>query len=165
MCKCNEAEREEVVRLSEISVTIKYHKGYEASWAVFRGESVEDLKNDLADYFGLDRESVTALPLHDVVLNVTQIAHGTQTAASVLGAVSIPGTPDAPDEGQANPWAQSGGEPAKPSEDPNGFLRDAIADATDVDSLKRLWAENQAAFAGDADLLAAWKAKGKSLKT
>lgn len=71
-----------------------------------------------------------------------------------------------------DPWAAAAadqGDDASQSaaaepEKPNAALYSAIESSADVNALKLLWADNQQAFADDADLLAAWKAKGKALK-
>jgi hypothetical protein len=53
--------------------------------------------------------------------------------------------------------------PAQPQAKPHQELYDTIASISDVDKLKLLWAENQDAFTADAELLDAWKARGKEL--
>jgi len=151
-----------------VSVTIKYGKGYEESWANFTG-LLPEVREDICTYFGVDGESVTELTLSELVVNVTALAHGKATASSVLGAVAIPeSSSPAPaatvaqssgDQTEGHdPWTQAGTEP----EGPNPLLAQIEA-CTDVEALKRVWAENQAAFA-DTELMAVWKAKGKALQ-
>lgn len=130
------------------------------------------MRENIVGYFGLDSASVADLTLSELVVNVTNLAHGKGNVAAMLGGVVLGSTPTeipAPqgDEAQqpssgGDPWADA--EDSTPAEpvDTLAPLRAAIEAATDRDALKRLWAENQAAFA-DADLTAAWKAKGKSL--
>lgn len=145
---------------SEISVTLKYGKGFEESWAVFRGETAAELKNSIADYFGLDHN--LDLTLHELVINVTGIAHGTATAAAALGAVAIPSS-----DTEKAPAAESSGDlwdetPAQEAAAGPSIL-DRIAACASVDDLKALWADNQAAF-NDASVMEAWKARGRELK-
>lgn len=170
-----------------LSVTIKYDKGHDATWAVFRGLPAE-VREDIIGYFGLDSASVSGLTLHELTVNATHVAHGVGAVATTLGGVAIgssqaesakiaarltggvPPKGGDPNDGeaQANPWARNGDEPPaeeeKPAANPNAHLYTAIENAADVDALKRIWAEDQAAFANDAELLATWKAKGKALK-
>jgi hypothetical protein len=151
--------RERRYSISEISITVKYGKGYDETWAGFRG-SVEDVREDITSYFGLDSASVTDLTLNELVINVTQQAHGVVTAVKALGGKVI--TKAESDEAQqpsagGDPWTEA----EKPA-DPLKFFQDAIEAATTKDALKLLWAENQAVFA-DKPLMDAWKAKGKAL--
>lgn len=145
--------------ISEISVTIKYGKGYEETWAGFRG-NVEDVRKDIVSYFGLDGASVADLTVNELVINVTQQAHGVVTAVRALrGTVISKAESDEAQQPSAggDPWADV----EKPA-DPMQYIRDAITAATTKDALKILWAENQAVFA-DKALMDVWKAKGKSL--
>lgn len=103
---------------------------------------------------------------------MTNLAHGKGNVAAMLGGVVLGSKPTeattTSDEGQqptgSAAWAEAEAETAAPSEpvDLLASLREGIESALDRTALKRLWAENQEAFA-DADLTAAWKAKGKSL--
>jgi hypothetical protein len=150
-------------------VTIKYGKGYEETWAVFNGQ-VEEVREDILGYFGVDRQTVEGLTLSELVVNVTNLAHGKGNAASILGGVVLGSKPTDPspgpqaDEAQQatgnDAWAQAEG--SAPAADPNAALYTAIEAAADRAALKVLYAQNQAAFT-DADLMTAWKAKGKSL--
>jgi hypothetical protein len=146
-----------------ITVTVKYGKGYEESWVVFRGPSITQVREDIIDYFGMDRASVAELTLSDVVVNATNLAHGKGNVAAALGATVIKSgpTPAATENPASSAWAQAAQQEAEaPAENP---MLARIAATTNVDELKRLWAENQAAFA-EADVMAAWKARGKALK-
>lgn len=163
--------------MRETTVTIKYGKGYEESWAVFKGSPVE-VREDIIDYFGLPRESVAgAMTLHQLVTTVTQIAHGTNTAAASLGAVSIaaPSTTttaapaqSAPAASNEDPWDLAARQADKmdsarggsPTENP---MLQRIADCKTTDDLRKLWATNQAAFS-DSGVMDAWKARGRALK-
>jgi hypothetical protein len=147
-----------------ITVTIKYGKGYDDTWAVFKGVDVGAVGRQITDYFGIDAGGLSDLSLHELVQNVTSIAHGTNTAATVLGAVAIPQTPPPAQEG--NPWAGLDEDTKDTSylstESPFQHLFDAMNAATDVKELQKVWATNQAAFQND-DLMTAYKARGKEL--
>lgn len=143
-----------------LTVTIKYGKGYEESWVVFKGASTEAVREQVIAYFGLDSASVAELTMSDLVVNVTNLAHGKGNAAAVLGATVIKTEKTKPAEKKADddPWADDeGGE----AEGPKPILAQVEA-CQSVAELKKLWAENQSEFA-DADVMAAWKARGKAL--
>lgn len=135
----------------ETGVTIKYGKGYDDTWVTFRG-TPDSVRSQLCETFGLKPEGFDTLS--ELVLEATALAHGANNAASGAGGRSIP--KDQKSEGAP---AQE----AKPEEKPASPLLERVEEATDVKQLQHLWASNKEAFA-DADLMAAWKAKGKSLK-
>ncbi len=137
-----------------LTVTIKYGKGYDDSWVVFRGDR-ESVRQDIIAYFGMDDASVATLTLSELVVNATQVAHGKGALASQLGATVINSTVAT----QGKPVEEAKPEPVKNEANPVLALIEA---ATDVDALKRLWATNKAAF-NDPAAMAAWKAKGQAL--
>jgi hypothetical protein len=155
----------------ELTVTIKYGKGYEETWAVFKGNP-DEVREDIISYFGLMRDSVTELTLSELVVEVTSLAHGKGNIARFLGGTIIPPSEAGPDPAPASsssnedPWAAAGATTsapaAQPAEDPNAYILGEIEKQSDVAGLKRLWAENQNFFA-DPAVMAAWKAKGKAL--
>jgi hypothetical protein len=156
----------------ELTVTIKYGKGYEETWAVFKG-GTDEVREDIISYFGLMRDSVTELTLSELVVEVTSLAHGKGNIARFLGGTIIPPSEAGPDPAPAasapsgDPWAAVGSgaatpPAAQPAEDPNAYILGEIEKQSDVAGLKRLWAENQNFFA-DPAVMAAWKAKGKAL--
>lgn len=150
-----------------ITVTIKYGKSYEDTWAVFNGP-LEGVREDLIAYFGVDRVSVENQTLSELVVNVTSLAHGKGNAAALLGGVAI-GT-DTTSIPTPAPRSDEAQQPSGTQEEPQGedlakALLAKVEAATDVAALKRLWAENQAVFAAAPDLMAAWKAKGKALSS
>ncbi|USH44952.1 hypothetical protein SEA_GREENWEASEL_34 [Streptomyces phage GreenWeasel] len=154
-----------------ITVTIKYGKGYDDSWAVFKGTPGE-VREDVLDYFGIDRDSATGLTLSEVVVNATQIAHGKGLIAAKLGATVIAEEPAPPAKPQGDPWAAIGtSQPvtvadqapaSSPDQDKNAWVLGEIAKKTTRAELKKFWAENQSFFA-DPSVMDAYKAKGKSL--
>jgi len=156
-----------------ISVTVKYGKGYDESWAVFRG-NVWQIRADLIAYFGINVEYASGLTLHELVVAATHVAHGTGNVAAVLGGTPISVTEALTGEptGVAA-WAEVekdgkapyGGSPAADVTpvDPNAELIGQLQTATSTEGLKKLWAANQAAF-GDKDVKAAYSKQGKALK-
>ncbi|WP_367135761.1 hypothetical protein [Saccharothrix sp. HUAS TT1] len=158
-----------------LSVTIKYDKGHDATWAVFTG-TPESIRQDIASYFGVASATLADLSLHEIVVNMTQIAHGVTTAATLLGATVIPTQGQTPVSAPPKPgqdvWADAGNTastppwqdlPAAPAAPERNPLLDQIAAAPTIPDLQRLWAENQAAFA-DGALMDAYKARGRALK-
>lgn len=141
-----------------LTVTIKYGKGYEESWVVFKGASTEDVREQVIAYFGLDGASVAELTMSDLVVNVTNLAHGKGNAAAMLGATVIKTekTKQVKEEKADDPWADE-----EEAEGPSPILA-RIESCQSVDELKKLWAENQSEFA-DAAVMDAWKARGKAL--
>ncbi|MDH6462037.1 hypothetical protein M2302_002212 [Micromonospora sp. A200] len=149
-----------------ITVTIKYGKGYEETWAVFNGLPAE-VRHDLMEYFGLDEDEVAGLTLSEVVVNATNLAHGKGNVAGILGGTVIP----SPQQARANAtrttgdvWAEAAASTAPPAEPEENPVLKLIEGATDVPTLQRIWAENQAAFA-DSAVMDAWKARGKALQS
>jgi hypothetical protein len=158
--------------VSELSVTIKYDKGHDATWAVFRGTTGE-IRADVLEFFGMDPATQAGLSLSSVVTNATQIAHGKALIATALGATIVEETTE-PAKPTDDPWAAaSAAQPSGPwpgsasvteaKEDPNAYILGEIEKQTTVDGLKKLWAGNQSFFS-DPAVMAAWKAKGKSLQ-
>jgi hypothetical protein len=158
--------------VSELSVTIKYDKGHDATWAVFRGTTGE-IRADVLEFFGMDPATQAGLSLSSVVTNATQIAHGKALIATTLGATIVEETTE-PAKPTDDPWAAaSAAQPSGPwpgsasvteaKEDPNAYILGEIEKQTTVDGLKKLWAGNQSFFS-DPAVMAAWKAKGKSLQ-
>lgn len=158
-------------RAQGIGITIKYGKGYESTWATFTGLPHE-VREQIIAYFGFAEDAVRELTLSELVVNATSVAHGKGNAAATLGAVAIPASQQGQEQSappatetasdaSSDPWeAVESSAPAEPAVNP---LYAQIEAAQSVDELKVLWADNQAAFS-DADLMAAWKAKGKSLQ-
>ena len=138
----------------ETGVTIKAGKGYDDSWFTFRGKP-EDIKADIIAFFGLDSASVSSLTAHEVAVNARKIAQG-------LGAVGVKLGGEVVAAGKAEEVLPST-TPEDKADAPNPLLAQIEA-CKSTDELKRLWAENQAAFA-DQTITAAWKARGKALKT
>ncbi|MFG1602832.1 hypothetical protein [Actinoplanes sp. NPDC049265] len=156
---------------SGITVTIKYGKGYEQPWAVFHG-TTEQVREDIATFFGMQPDDVAGLTLSDLVANATTAAQAVGALTSGLGATVVesrnsppvqtrPAASRPPATDRSSAWEQATAErpQAEPAANP---LLALIAQAPDVRSLERLWAENQDAFA-DPAVTAAWKVRGRSL--
>lgn len=159
---------------AEVTVTIKYGKGYEETWAVFRG-TVQEVREMVIDYFGITPDAITELSTHELVINVTNLAHGTGNVAAMLGGtvIAAPVTA-APAITGGNPWEgleenhtdSNAMDPIlPPQEKPNAWLYPMIADSTTVDELRRLYATHSTILESDADVKAAWSARGKELST
>ena len=179
-----------------ITVTIAYGQGEHDTRATFHG-SVEQVREDVIGFFGLDGASGIGLNPSELILNATQLAHGIGTLAHGLGATAIPAAVAAPQSpapataaaprsavvaqsrsaddpwgmaasNTAPLWPDSTPPAAPPSAAPAAAVRhplvEVIERAVDLDGLKRLWAENQAAFT-DPEVMAAWKARGRTLSS
>ncbi|MFJ7414622.1 hypothetical protein ACIQWZ_28060 [Streptomyces sp. NPDC098077] len=151
-----------------LTVTIKYGKSHDDSWAVFRGRPRE-VRDDILDFFGMERDSVTGLTLSDIVTNATNLAHGKGLIATQLGGTVI--AEDAPPAKPAggDPWASLGSTPqaasapaASPEQDKNAWILGEIEKQANRADLKKVWAANQSFFSETA-VMDAYKAKGKAL--
>lgn len=152
------------------TVTIKYGKNYDDTWAVFKGAPIE-VRQDIVDYYGLAPEREWTL--NDVVLAATQAAHGLGAIVNGFGGAtrSEDGTVQTAvvpiaesSSGSSDVWDQASSTPAEPAAPAVNPLLAQIAGVANVADLKRMWAENQAEFA-DPEIMAAWKARGKALQT
>jgi hypothetical protein len=144
-----------------IGVTIKYGKGYEDTWAVFRG-SVEQVRKLICDYFGFECKVETSLSLSDLVVNATNLAHGKGNVASILDARVITETPAQTPEN--DPWAAaSAPQVEQNTSNASAWILGEIEKAASLEALKKLWAANQAMF-DDPAVMAAYKARGRALK-
>lgn len=145
-----------------VSATIKFPESarYKSDnpWLVFEG-AVSTVREQIIEAFGMtDAEELT---LFDLVTNAQAQATAVGNAASGLGGKVLASGSSAWSEakgGAAAPAAE-----AKPEKTRKDELLAEIPTFTDIEKLKRLWAENQSEFE-DAELMAAWSAKGKALK-
>lgn len=153
-----------------MTVTIKYGKGYEESWAVFRGD-VWQIRADLITYFGINVDYANGVTLNELVIAATHVAHGTGNVAAVLGATPISVTESLTGAPTGNAaWDQFDGKGEKPAVEAvreaaegSQALISQLQQAASVADLKKLWAEHQAAFS-DASVKAAYSVRGKALK-
>jgi len=161
-----------------MSVTIKYGKGYDETWAVFHG-NVWQIRADLIAYFGIDVNYAGGLTAHELTVAATHVAHGTGNVAAVLGATPIsvtesltgePTSKGAWDEVAAReaekdatlPYGGGYGD-VDVQANPNADLIGLLEGAATTGDLKALWATHQAAFS-DKDVKAAYSKRGKALK-
>lgn len=144
------------------SLTIKYSGAKDATWINFCG-TVEDIREDVAAWFGIESATLAGMTPHEVSLTGESIAHGTGVVRTVLGGTPI-GQAEKPKVDGDDPWSvvNDGGSPGPVPEPAISPLFGQIEKCGSVDELKALWAENQSAF-DDADLMTAWKARGKEL--
>lgn len=140
-----------------ITVTIKYGRNHDDSWAVFRG-GPGDIRDDITAFFSLDGKSVADLSLHELIVEAGQIAQSTTTIVKGLDARIVP--QPAPQPSAA--WKRAEASPVAAQSTTSAVL-DQIAACQNADELRRLWATNQTAF-GDQAVMDAWKARGRALK-
>jgi hypothetical protein len=144
-------------------VTLKGGKGYEATWVNIGAPTPGELRRALIGFFGWDAEEWADKPLSTMTFEATQVWH----ALTALGTTF----PDARTvtnhrgTGSNASAAYAAAKEEAPPPDPKAVLLGQIDEQGDVTSLKRLYAENKAAFDGDEALMAAYKAKGKSLSS
>ncbi|MFF3017132.1 hypothetical protein [Streptomyces sp. NPDC057939] len=137
-----------------LSITIKVPcgEGETAPQVAFRGNA-SGLREELGSFFGLESKSVTTLTLHEILVEVSQLARSAEAISSGLGARVVPQA-SAP-----TPPAPQGG----PAGSPASAVLEQIAACQTADELRRLWAANQAAFA-ESVVMDAWKARGRTLQ-
>lgn len=144
-----------------ISVTFK-HDGKDGTWLVVHGSTAE-VKRQIVETFDIDPEGVS---LADLIVEATRLFKATGNVSSQLGGRVIPKGDTAPKGGGGNAWAEAANSPAEDPVDINVVrLQKAIEAVTDVAALKELFARDKAHFDANPDLLAEWKAKGKSLSS
>lgn len=140
----------------ETTATIKFGRGHEDPWLVFKG-TPERVKEQIVVAFGTDVEEAEGLTLAELVVNVTKTAQGARTASAGLGGTVI----------KQGGWARAAQEeaaPAEPAVNPLFAKVEALTAIEGPGGLKDLYARNADAFKADAELMAAWTAKGKALK-
>lgn len=171
---------------SRTSVTYKTGEKYKESLINFAGDR-QAVRADTIAFFGLDPEACETMTDFEIrqaadaiaqaVVAVTnklegKVAPKTAPAASAESAsVATDGIPAAVHEAMKNgdPWVQAGeaeATPAKPEAPAPTALEvmlDTVNAQTSVKDLQKVWAENKALFE-DADLMAAYKTKGKALQ-
>lgn len=144
------------------NTVIKEGKGYEESWHSFSGPP-ERRKEAMVTYFGMDRASVADLTPFEVAVQARQIAQGVATVATQLGGKPVSSTEAEADMGAFARAAQRQAQAEAEAEPERSPLYGQIEAAGDVDALRTLFAKNSEAFNADAELRAAWKARGKEL--
>lgn len=162
------------------SVTIKYGKEFDKTWAVFRG-APSAIRSQIEAYFGFTLGEGTTL--HDVVVYATDVAQGKRQVPvsgtwsqqgssagppSMEQAVdnvqqSLGGTVVSDSDEKPSVWEQAKQPVEAPApENPHASLIAQLEAAPSVDRLKELYAKNRTAFEAE-DVKAAYKARGKAL--
>ncbi|PCG86343.1 hypothetical protein CIB93_08885 [Streptomyces sp. WZ.A104] len=114
-----------------------------------------DVHGGIASAFGFDSNSVSSLALYELAVEAGQLARSATVVMKGLGGHVVPQTQASSPPGSSTTQPAAGGE--------NGALLTQIAACATTDALRRLWAENQAAFSDQA-VMDAWKARGRELK-
>ena len=135
------------------TLTTTSGKGYEDPWFVAGGNPAT-IRRQLLEFAGLeDDPDKTLQQLGIEVASETQAMWAARSKAGgqrLPAAASKAPTDDAP---------VKAAEPAKPAEDPNQFIFDALADADTTEGLVRVFAKNKDAFTKSADLQGAFLAR------
>lgn len=149
-----------------ISVTLK-QDGKDGTWLVFHGSAAE-VRGQITDTFVMEDDG--SAPLYDLINEATRLYKASGNVTSALGGRVIKGgdSNDAKQSGTGSAWDRAAGNgaetPTEPEVDPNVVRLTAEIEAvTEVPALKELYARNKAVFDANPDLIAAYKAKGKSL--
>jgi hypothetical protein len=153
-----------------ISVTLKQDevRGRDFSspgtWIVFHGSPAE-VRSQITETFGIADEGSLA----DLISAATSEFKATGNVSTGLGGRVIGnGSKQTGPTGSGSAWDRAAGNgaeaPAEPEVDPNVTRVLAEIEAvTDVPALQQVYARNKAVFDANEDVLAAYKAKGKSL--
>lgn len=142
-----------------MSVTLKAD-GKDGTWVVYHG-TPEQIREQILATFEIE-ESKDA-PLFDLINEATRIYKAAGNVSSGLGGRVVSSSKQA-DKPAGSAWEQASNAPAEPEVDPNvARLEGEIEGAASVDALKELYARNVAVFESNADLMDAWKAKGRAL--
>ncbi|ROR95531.1 hypothetical protein EDD28_0087 [Salana multivorans] len=149
---------------SEIVVTLKGGKDFSDTWIVIHGNDASEVRQKIADMFGLAEEQHKELKLYELVIYANKALQVARNLNVVLGAVPADG-PVAPwDEpakpaADGDPWGDEPQEdpaakkpttrtrkaPAKePEPEPKVDVGALIDVAESVDSLKAIFAEHKA---------------------
>ena len=138
------------------TATIKFGDKFDAPWFVAYGNPRAQ-REQLLEFAGLDAEATSELTLAEVIVQVASDAQAKWATRSTLGGSQQISRDPKPAAGKAEAEAK-----AEESDDPNAHIREAIADAADIDALKLVFGKNAAAFTADATLQAAFLEKKNS---
>jgi len=145
------------------SVTLK-GDGKDATWIVFHGSPAE-IRSQIKAVFEIEGEE--GAPLFDLINEATRLFKSSGNINSTLGGRVVGksgGSTPSGNGGSAWDRAANGeGQQEEPVDINVVRLTKAIEEASDVDTLKLLYARDKAHFDGNAELFAAWQAKGQSL--
>lgn len=149
---------------SRLSITVKTKESAryanDSTWCVFHG-SPEQIREDINATFGL--QGGDDCTLFDLALQAQSIASGTANVARTLGGKTE--TPAASAAWEEARKQQANGEPAsEPEVSEEDKMLARIGETEDVPALRDLFARNAELFNGNADLKAAWNARGLELQ-
>jgi len=143
-----------------VSVTLKHNGKYEDPWVVFHGSPAR-IREQIIEFFDMGTEVSDDASVANVVYEANKIASREYNAAQQLGGVVIstnkPGA-------KSQPKAQGETKPAA-TDDKSEFIAGKIASAPDMDSLTDVWGDYATEIKADENLMAAFKARGKALKS
>lgn len=146
-----------------LSVTLK-QDGKDGAWIVFHG-SIERITEDLSAAFNLDPTQYASFA--DLSLEASRNYKALGSAIHSLGARTTRSTPNPGSSSPAWEEARQGSEqaaPAEPEAPARNPLYDQLEALTNLEDHRQLWAKNRSSFDADAELLEAWKTKGRALK-
>ena len=135
------------------TLTIKFGRGYEDPWFVASGNPAT-IRRQLLEFAGLEDEPDKTL--QQLGIEVASETQAMWAARSKAGGQRLPA---AASKAPTDDTPVEAAEPAKPAEDPNQFILDALADADTTEDLVRVFAKNKDAFTKSADLQGAFLAR------
>jgi hypothetical protein len=149
-----------------ISVTLK-QDGKDGTWLVFHGSAARVREQIIEVFPGIDETGDA--PLFDLINEATRLYKAAGNINSTLGGRVVGSKGKSESNGATgSAWDRAAGNTAdaEPEVDPNvARIEAAIEEATDVASLKELYARNKVHFENHPDLLTAYKTKGKALSS
>ncbi|MBB5833398.1 hypothetical protein [Kribbella italica] len=174
---------------SRTSVTYKTGEKYKESLINFSGER-EAVRADQIAYFGLKPSECDGRTDFEIRLMCDAVAQAVTTVQNKLGAVLATKSEETAANAAAStqprdqipaavheamkdgdPWkaAEGASSPAKaeaadPTPNPVDVMIDTVNSQTSVKALQLVWAENKVLFDANPEIMAAYKAKGKSLQ-
>ena len=144
-----------------VAIKVPESKRYagDSPWFTPNG-SVAAVREMILEAFGIDDEGQT---LFDLTMQAQGLANSVSRNPDVGLGAKVLGKPagKAAEKPQESAEAPAKEAPAQEAEDP---ILAALKAATTLDEVKTIRAENQQAFADNADYLAAWKARGRAIK-
>lgn len=156
-----------------ITVTMKAGKGFEAHWAVFKGASVEEVRDHIEEYFEMEKDP--NLSLNEVVNVAEGILQGVSNALKGLKGDIVEVTRTNGDIKVGRVVGESSGNKSKASavaesaNDSEGSVSPAealaaqMAAAATVDDLRALWVDNKALYDAHKIVKDAYKKRGSEL--
>ena len=135
------------------TLTIKFGKGYEDPWFVASGNPAT-IRRQLLEFAGLEDDPDKTLQRLGI-----EVASETQAMWAARSKAGGQRLPAAASKAPTDDTPVEAAEPAKPAEDPNQFIFDALADADTTEDLVRVFAKNKDAFTKSADLQGAFLAR------